>query len=146
MSSALVAHALEFGVVLSAVLCALLLIVLRANPEIMPNDYPPDIRAKWGPMTSRTKRQRVVVAILLFAVVLAIVAWSIKSLPTLAAGNVTFSMGVLNEKRLIETAGLARAHTLFAQVPMEYVNLVEWVDLVADELGCREREIRTSVD
>jgi hypothetical protein len=43
---------------LSVVLGALLLAVIRANAAIMLNDYPPDIKAKWGPMTARTKRQR----------------------------------------------------------------------------------------
>ena len=49
---AIVTHALRFGVVLSAILFALLLLVLRINPEIMLTDYPPDVRAKWGPMLS----------------------------------------------------------------------------------------------
>ena len=88
---AIVTHALEFGAVLSGVLFGLLLAVLRANPEIMLNDYPPDIRAKWGPMTERTKRQRVIVALLMSVVILAIAAWSIRSLPTLVAGDVTFA-------------------------------------------------------
>jgi hypothetical protein len=70
----IVTHALEFGLVLSAVLFGLLLVVLRANPEIMLNDYPPDIRAKWGPMSERTKRQRVLVAVAFFAAILGVVA------------------------------------------------------------------------
>ena len=43
--SPIVTHALEFGVVLSVILFVLLLVVLRANAEIMLNDYPPDIKA-----------------------------------------------------------------------------------------------------
>ncbi len=89
---AIVTHSLEYGVVLSIVLFGLLLVVLRVNPEIMLNDYPPDIRVKWGPMTDRTKRQRVLVAILFLVTVLAIVAWSLRSLPALAAGDVTFAI------------------------------------------------------
>jgi hypothetical protein len=87
----IVTHALEFGLVLSAILFGLLLGVLRANPEIMLNDYPPDIRAKWGPMTKRTKQQRVLVAGLLFVVGLGIVEWSLKTLPALAGRDVTFA-------------------------------------------------------
>ena len=41
----IVAHALRFGLVLSAILFALLLMILRVNPEIMLTDYPPDVRA-----------------------------------------------------------------------------------------------------
>ena len=77
----IVTHALEFGLVLSAVLFGLLLVVLRANPEIMLNDYPPDIRARWGPMSERTRRQRVLVAVAFLTVILGIVAWSFESFP-----------------------------------------------------------------
>ena len=42
---------------------------------------------------------------------------------------------VCNEKRLIETAGLAGLHALFAQVPIESASLVGWVDLVASQLA-----------
>ena len=87
----IVTHALEFGLMLSAVLFGLLLVVLRANPEIMLNDYPPDIKSKWGPMSERTKRQRVLVAGAFLMVILCVAAWSIKSLPALVAGDVTFT-------------------------------------------------------
>jgi hypothetical protein len=41
---------------------------------------------------------------------------------------------VCNEKRLIESAGLARLQVLFAQVPSESASLAQWVDRVADQL------------
>jgi len=48
---------------------------------------------------------------------------------------------VCNEKRLVETAGLAGLHALFAQVPIEPAGLVRWVDLVAGQLGVQSGEI-----
>jgi hypothetical protein len=48
---------------------------------------------------------------------------------------------VCNEKRLIETAGLAGLHTLFAQVPSESAKLVQWVDLIGDQLGVPKGEM-----
>jgi hypothetical protein len=45
------------------------------------------------------------------------------------------SQWVCNEKRLIESAGLAGLHALFAYVPIEAASLVQWVDVVADQLG-----------
>ena len=48
---------------------------------------------------------------------------------------------VCNEKRLIETAGLARLHALFAQIPTEPASLAEWVDRVADQLGVPKSEV-----
>src|SRR5262245_51796349 len=79
--SPIVTHALVCGALLSAVLCGELLAVLRVNPEILLNDYPPDIKAKWGPMRERTKRQRPVVVVAMLATILAILAWSVASLP-----------------------------------------------------------------
>lgn len=42
---------------------------------------------------------------------------------------------VFNEKRLIETAGLGRVHSLFAEMPVNCERLIEWIDRVADRLG-----------
>jgi hypothetical protein len=42
---------------------------------------------------------------------------------------------VLNEKRLLEAAGLDGLHALFARVPSEPADLVGWVDAAARELG-----------
>ena len=88
----IITHALEFGLILSAVLVALLLAVLRANPEIMLNDYPPDVKAKWGPITESTKRQRAFVAAIFAIVIVGVVAWSIKAVPALVARDVTFGV------------------------------------------------------
>ena len=46
-----------------------------------------------------------------------------------------------NEKRLIECAGLVGLHALFAQVPIESASLVQWVDLVAAQLGVPRDEV-----
>ena len=48
---------------------------------------------------------------------------------------------VLNEKRLIETAGLAGVQDLFAQVPNDSASIVQWVDLVADQLGVSKADL-----
>ena len=87
----IVTHALGFGLVLSGIIIALLLVVLRANAEVMLNDYPPDIKAKWGPMTERTKRQRVVVAAVFLVAILGVVAWSLQTLPSFVARDTTFA-------------------------------------------------------
>ena len=48
---------------------------------------------------------------------------------------------VCNEKRLLETAGLVGLHPLFGQVPIESASLVQWVDLLAGQLGVPRDEI-----
>jgi hypothetical protein len=47
-----------------------------------------------------------------------------------------------NEKRMVEAAGLAGLHALFGEVPSESASLVEWVDLVAGQLGVPAGEVR----
>ena len=44
-------------------------------------------------------------------------------------------------ERLIETAGLAGLHALFAQTPIESASLVEWVNLLAAQLGVPRDEV-----
>jgi hypothetical protein len=48
---------------------------------------------------------------------------------------------VCNEKRLIEAAGLAGLHPLFAQAPGEPADLIRWVDLIAARLGVPAEEV-----
>lgn len=86
----IVTHALGFGLTLSVILGALLLVVVRVNPEIMLNDYPPDIKARWGPMTERTKRQRTLVAGIFLVAILVVVVWSLETLPAFVARDLTF--------------------------------------------------------
>jgi len=47
---------------------------------------------------------------------------------------------ICNEKRLIEAAGLSHLHTMFVQVPNDSARLVQWIDLVATQLGVPEGE------
>ena len=89
-------HALLFGGVLSAVLSVLLLAVLWINPEILLNDYPPDIRETYGAMSERSKRQRVVTAILIGAVAFGIVALSFFAVRADAGGHIGFSTAFIH--------------------------------------------------
>jgi hypothetical protein len=83
-------HALLYGGVLSAVLSVLLLGLLWMNPEILLNDYPPDIRKKHGPMSERSKRHRVFAAILIGAVALGIVTASFSAVRANGGGKIPF--------------------------------------------------------
>lgn len=83
-------HALMYGGVLSVVLCVLLLGVLWINPEILLNDYPPDVRKKHGPMSERSRRQKAPVAIVIGAVALGIVIASLSSVRENGGGKIPF--------------------------------------------------------
>lgn len=77
------------GLVLSAVMAILLLTILRINPEVMLNDYPPDVRAKFGPMSATAKRQRVFWSLIMFAAIIGVMVWSFQRLDT-AVGDMQF--------------------------------------------------------
>ena len=86
----IISHALLYGVILSAVLFTLMLVVARVNPEIMLKAYPLDIQANYGPMSERSKRQRAVVGSILIALILGIVAWSFRGIGTNVEGGIPF--------------------------------------------------------
>ncbi len=86
----LVQLSLLWGLALSATLFALVLVILRFNPEVMLKDYPPDVRASHGPMSERTRRQRPVVVILVIAVLLAVVFASVRQIREALGGDLGF--------------------------------------------------------
>ncbi len=61
--------ALLHGLILSVALGAVIVGSLRLNAETWLNDYPPDIRKAFGPMSEKARRQRIPLGIL-FGVVL----------------------------------------------------------------------------
>lgn len=83
----LVQLSLLWGLALSAILFPLVLAILRFNPEIMLKDYPPGIRAAYGPMSERTRRQRPAVVTLFMAVLLAVVFASVRQVREAAGGD-----------------------------------------------------------
>ena len=86
----IITHALTYGVILSGVLFTLLLGLVRINPEIMLKDYPPDIQAKYGPMSDRSKRQRIPVAIFFVVVLFGIVVQSFMGVRTYTGDDLPF--------------------------------------------------------
>jgi hypothetical protein len=90
----------------------MVLVLVRINPEIMLGDYPPDIQAKYGPMSERSKRQRIPVAILFLVVMFAIVAASFAPI-----------LGAVDRPRLF----LASFTNLF--VVFSVFNILDWLVL-----------------
>jgi hypothetical protein len=92
----IISHALTYGVILSAVLFTLFLGLVRINPEIMLKDYPPDVQAKYGPMSDRSKRQRIPVAIVFLVVLLGIVIQSLIGVRTNTGDDIPFQVAFLH--------------------------------------------------
>ena len=47
------------------------------NKEMWLQDYPPDVQAKWGPMSGKAKRQRVVFAVFFFSVLIGAMVYDV---------------------------------------------------------------------
>ena len=94
--SPIISHAAIYGLILSGILFTLILGVTRINPEIMLKDYPPDIQSKYGPMSERTKRQRIPVAIVTLLVFVSIVTLSFQSVGIASRGDISFFTAFLH--------------------------------------------------
>lgn len=53
----LIQYGSVWGLIFSAVFCAATLLLGKINVEMLLNDYPPDIRTRFGPMSTETRRQ-----------------------------------------------------------------------------------------
>lgn len=84
----LIARAILSGAWLSLVLTVIMIISARIAVDMWVGDYPPDIRAKFGPMSRRAARARPYVAAAFFLAVLAI--------PILGLDAVRREMGVVS--------------------------------------------------
>ncbi len=89
----LVLFSLQTGLLLSAALCMVILPSLFFNPEIWVDDYPPDVRARFGPIGDRARRQRRRVALLFFWIPPLALAFSLPGLK--AAAESGFGFGTL---------------------------------------------------
>lgn len=73
MSRELLYHSFYYGAILILVMSSTFLTLLFINPEMWLDDYPPDIRAKFGPMSAKAKRLKWVAGILVLGFFLGIV-------------------------------------------------------------------------
>jgi hypothetical protein len=60
---ALFLQSLSYGLMYSLILAVSFLLLARVNPEAWLNDYPPDIKAKYGAMSAKANRVRLVFGI-----------------------------------------------------------------------------------
>lgn len=81
---------LIFGGVLSVMMTVMLFVIGLVNPEIMLNDYPPDIRAKYGKISERAQRQKQVFAAVLVLLLFVTIVVSIAQLTREIGADPTF--------------------------------------------------------
>src|SRR5687768_15560754 len=63
----LIRESVWLGVAFSGVLTVLIIGSLLWNKEMWLKDYPPDVKAKWGPISEKARKQRIIFAIFFFA-------------------------------------------------------------------------------
>jgi hypothetical protein len=80
---------LLWGIVFGVVFSIAMLIIGRVNAEMILNDYPPDIRAKYGPMSEKTRKQANFASLPLLASLGLIVALGLGQLRSIT-GELTF--------------------------------------------------------
>lgn len=80
---------LLWGTVFGVVFSIAMLIIGRVNAEMILNDYPPDVRAKFGPMSEKTRKQANLASILLLAVFGLVVVFGLGQLRKVT-GELTF--------------------------------------------------------
>lgn len=79
------------SVLYNAALLTLIAIAMAWNPEIWLNDYPPDVKAKYGAMSTKAKRQGYLLALPLFIIMIGGVIWSTVRLRQQKGGSLSFS-------------------------------------------------------
>ncbi len=65
------------GMALSAVLTVMVVGSLMINKEMWLKSYPPDVKARWGPISEKAKRQHFVFAIFFFGVLIGTMAYDV---------------------------------------------------------------------
>ena len=70
-------ESLAIGMVLSTVLTIMIVVSLMINKEMWLQDCPPDVKAKWGPISEKAKRQHSVFAISFFGVLIGAMAYDV---------------------------------------------------------------------
>jgi len=75
-----------YGVVFSVLFSSLLLVLIKINPEGLLDGLPPDIKARYGPVSGKTQRQREPFVLLFFLILLGVPLLSIRRYDLMTVG------------------------------------------------------------
>jgi hypothetical protein len=70
-------ESLAVGMILSTVLTVMIVISFMINKEMWLQDYPPDVKARWGPINKKARRQHLVFAILFFGMMIGAMVYDV---------------------------------------------------------------------
>ena len=94
-----------WGLVFSAVFCAATLILGRLNVEMLLNDYPPDIRARFGPMSAETRKQANLASLPLLVALIAVLVMAFVQLHRMS-GELTLGSTFIVAATIFQTWNL----------------------------------------
>jgi hypothetical protein len=80
---AIVKESLRIGALLGAVITLMIVASFMINKEMWLKKYPADVRARWGPISEKAKRQSGIFAILFFGVLIATIILTVIRLEAL---------------------------------------------------------------
>ena len=70
-------ESVTIGLVLSTVLTIMVVVSFIINKEMWLEDYPPDVKARWGPISEKARRQHTVFAIVFFGMMIAAMTYDV---------------------------------------------------------------------
>jgi hypothetical protein len=85
-------HGLWYGIVVSLMMTAMIVITFRINPEMWVHDAPPAIRNRYGAVSEKSRRQAKLVALPLFVLLFGVLGYSIFGLYQMAGSSPGFWM------------------------------------------------------
>ena len=88
---AVLEHNLFYGLLLAVLLSIVLMGSLYVNPEIGWRTYPPAVKAAFGSMREKVRRQRLVLGLVFIALLIVIPVYDLIQLEAQKGGSLTFS-------------------------------------------------------
>jgi hypothetical protein len=70
-------ESLAVGMMLSTILTLMIVASFMINKEMWLQDYPPEVKAKWGPINEKAKRQHHIFAILFFGMMIGAMVYDV---------------------------------------------------------------------
>ena len=97
MNNELLQHSLFYGAILSVMMSITFLTLgMVVNPEVWVDDYPPDIKEKFGPMSAKAQKIKRIVGIPVFLLIFGIVGWAMVQWAGTHAEPMTFMEAFLS--------------------------------------------------
>jgi hypothetical protein len=70
-------ESITVGLMLGTILTIMIVVSFMINKEMWLNKYPPDVKARWGPISGKAKRQHLVFAILFFGMMIGAMVYDV---------------------------------------------------------------------